>query len=399
MNSWEIELLRAEKKYIQKRKDIQGIQLHLNLAEKENTDGNLNKNEVYLKLKKICEDNDTNQKVRRDKEKANDLSERIIECNKDLQFIANQYYEKNYKECYNKGIIMWNDYKLIRKKEFRELFKSLLYYTIDSMLNLEKYTMEANALLSELDAIDTNAFETRFLKIKLAILENKDDIELMPLVNETYIMILRKYNPANFSKAEEQIQMEELWNFRGFKTGDTWNADLSERKEETYKKVDMPYDSGIRRDLTTNSQNNIAVLAEKIRNKKDYPTEEKQENKTQKWREELSTEMKMELKETINHWEEQEKSYKWNTIPRIRSKQINKLKQGFSLVLKEIKDIFIKINSLQLSHKTLIEKEYIQAAYNRFTFLLRKHISEKIGKQVRNLKPTFQGKNNNRKCK
>ncbi|GMO17998.1 MAG: hypothetical protein Ta2E_09130 [Mycoplasmoidaceae bacterium] len=221
ITTFEIEILRAQFKYIQNRKDFKGVQLHLNFAEKEDTDNQRQNDAVYLNLKKVCDENDVNKFVRKKKEEANDLSKRIINCKQDLKKVADLYFEKNYEESYNKGLILWNEYKLIKKKEFRELIMSILFNTIDSMLNTTVKTMETAALLGELNSINKNGFDTRYLNIKLAILENQEDLTLMPMVEETYIFVLRKYNPLNFANAEELTKLEERRQLRADKTGNT----------------------------------------------------------------------------------------------------------------------------------------------------------------------------------
>ncbi|GMO17993.1 MAG: hypothetical protein Ta2E_09120 [Mycoplasmoidaceae bacterium] len=126
-------------------------------------------------------------------------------------------------------------------------------------------------------------------------------------------------------QAQEDNPLKVIYGALFFELFEPWwicssgSYDLSKMKEETYKVVDVPYDEGIRGNLGKNGLNNIAIIADKINRRKNFPMEFSEEEHNE-WKQTLDEETKKELKETIQYWEEQEKNYKWNTIPRIRAK-------------------------------------------------------------------------------
>jgi hypothetical protein len=68
------------------------------------------------------------------------------------------------------------------------------------------------------------------------------------------------------------------------------------------------------------------------------------------------------------------------TISRIQRCHYHKIKIGLKLVMDDIKNIFRRINENDITDKTVQEKEMIELAFKYMTSRLRRHISEKIGK-------------------
>jgi hypothetical protein len=69
-------------------------------------------------------------------------------------------------------------------------------------------------------------------------------------------------------------------------------------------------------------------------------------------------------------------------IPRIYVKNFKKIKAGLRKVFNDIAVLFREINVNHIFGINQVEKDYIQAVYTRMTYLLRRHIWEKISKKV-----------------
>jgi hypothetical protein len=67
-------------------------------------------------------------------------------------------------------------------------------------------------------------------------------------------------------------------------------------------------------------------------------------------------------------------------------KHHKKIMEGLKLVMNRITRNFKKINALGITGVTETQKEYIHASYKLMTFLLKRHISEKIEKKISNKK-------------
>jgi hypothetical protein len=94
----------------------------------------------------------------------------------------------------------------------------------------------------------------------------------------------------------------------------------------------------------------------------------------------------------IMNWQNERDEYLMKITPRILSKYHKKLKCGLKLVIGRICQIFQRINNLGLNGKAKEEKMFFQEAYKQMIFLLEIHISEKIGKEIKNFRLCFRGK-------
>jgi hypothetical protein len=83
----------------------------------------------------------------------------------------------------------------------------------------------------------------------------------------------------------------------------------------------------------------------------------------------------------ITNWEQDEGRSELEFIPRIYVKNFKKIKQGLRKTINEIGILFREIIINMLFGTTDLQKQYIQAVYARMTFVLKRHIFEKIGKK------------------
>ncbi|GMO20803.1 MAG: hypothetical protein Ta2E_11990 [Mycoplasmoidaceae bacterium] len=95
-------------------------------------------------------------------------------------------------------------------------------------------------------------------------------------------------------------------------------------------------------------------------------------------------------------WREEEDSYTGKSIISIRGLHIKKLKRGFKMKIEEATLLLDWICMNNIKGQTQLERSFIERAYTHGIFMLRKHISDKIGKQIRNRNISFHGKTKNR---
>jgi hypothetical protein len=67
------------------------------------------------------------------------------------------------------------------------------------------------------------------------------------------------------------------------------------------------------------------------------------------------------------------------TIPRITSRHLKKIRSGLNLVMTRVAALLRMINDTEEK-----DEKFIQETYTYVSFLLSKHIQEKIGKKLRN---------------
>jgi hypothetical protein len=75
-------------------------------------------------------------------------------------------------------------------------------------------------------------------------------------------------------------------------------------------------------------------------------------------------------------WKNEMETYEEKTIPRILARHFKKIRGGLNMVMNRVATIFKMINDTNEE-----DEEYIQEAYTYSSFLLAKHIQDKIGKK------------------
>jgi hypothetical protein len=76
-------------------------------------------------------------------------------------------------------------------------------------------------------------------------------------------------------------------------------------------------------------------------------------------------------------WKNEIETYEEKTLPRINARHFKKIRNGLNLLMIKTAAIFRMLNDTNEE-----DEEYIQEAYTYVTFLLTKHIQDKIGKKI-----------------
>jgi hypothetical protein len=76
-------------------------------------------------------------------------------------------------------------------------------------------------------------------------------------------------------------------------------------------------------------------------------------------------------------WRNEMETHIYKTMPRIPSRHFKKIKRGLNVLMNRVAVLFRMINDTGEK-----DEEFIQETYTYGTFLLSKHIQEKIGKKL-----------------
>jgi hypothetical protein len=371
--------------------------------------------------------NENDQKERRNRliSYSNDLSKNLFEKDEEIIKATKLMLNREYQEAIDEACKIWTKIMTISKPEMIYPKIRVLQIMIESTLSITMSELTyAEEWLETLKRIDYNGIMTAILDIKMMMrkaeeeeiictrytgalkrieiiddaIQRKDWLEQMRDLKTFYFELYEKIitieipeieipTPMNIRQTmfSHEDKPENVEVIREEQDASKLHQKLKERMKEVQieekdkvrqeKQQEEKGKKQRKRGQTKNKK--IRKEVKKIETSSDE-FENLSETETEKENTEPDFNLKGESKEMLRaSWKNKMETYEEKTMPRILGRHFKKIREGLNMVMNRVAAIFRMINDTNEE-----DEEYIKEAYTYGSFLLTKHIQEKIGKKL-----------------